>query len=220
MWLMWVVAVAGLMTSRSASSSLLRPAATRLSTSRSLSAGLGDEHGDQPASDARREQRVAARDDPDGVAQVVGLDVLEQEAARAGVERLEHILVEVEGGQHDHAHISELAVGGDPACGLEAVNDRHADVHENDVWAVRAHPLDGLGAGRGLAAHLDVVGALEQHPEARADERLVVGEQDSDAHAEALGVGSRACTRMPPPGAAPAWSVPPTAAARSRIAMR
>ena len=67
-----------------------------------------------------------------------------------------------------------------------------------------------------LADHLDVVAGVEDHPEALANERLVVGDRDPDAH-DAGPVGSRAWTRYPPPGSGPASSVPPTSDARSRI---
>jgi hypothetical protein len=69
---------------------------------RPVAAGLGDELADQPARDARGEQRLALRDDPYCRAELVRLDVLEQEAARARVERLEHVLVELERREHDH----------------------------------------------------------------------------------------------------------------------
>lgn len=47
----------------------------------------------QPAGDGRREQRGTVADEPDGVGEVVGGDVLEQEAARPGAERGVDVLV-------------------------------------------------------------------------------------------------------------------------------
>src|SRR6185295_2710957 len=81
----------------------------------------------------------------------------------------------------------------------------------------------------GLAHHLEVVGGVDEHVEPGADQRLVVREQDPD-HGRAPSCsacsacaatvpprGSRAATRKPPAGPGPASTVPPTAAARSRI---
>ena len=48
---------------------------------------------------------------------------------------------------------------------------------------------------------------VEDHPEAGADERLVVDEQDAD-HARAS-TGSSARSTKPPPSRGPASSVPP-----------
>ena len=58
---------------------------------------------DQPARDGRGEQRLAAGDGADPVDELGGRRVLEQEAARAGLERVEDVLVEVVGGEHEHA---------------------------------------------------------------------------------------------------------------------
>ena len=51
----------------------------------------------------RGEQRVAARDDPHGLAELVRRGVLEQEPAGAGAQRREDVLVEVEGRHDEHA---------------------------------------------------------------------------------------------------------------------
>jgi hypothetical protein len=126
-----------------------------------LAPGLRGELGDQSPGHARRQQSVAARHDAHGTAEVVRLHVLEQEAARAGVQRLEHVLVQVEGRQDDHAHLRQLAIRGDPARSLEAVHAGHADVHQDDVRPAGAYVLEGGGAVGHFADHLDVVGALE-----------------------------------------------------------
>ena len=62
---------------------------------------------------------------------------------------------------------------------------------------------------------LDVVAGVEQRRETRADQALVVGEQDAD-HGAGL-TGRRALTRNPPPGRNPADRLPPSAVARSRM---
>ena len=54
------------------------------------------ELGDQAPRDRGREERVARGDDPDGVEERLGADVLEQEAAGARLQRVVDVLVEVE----------------------------------------------------------------------------------------------------------------------------
>jgi hypothetical protein len=97
--------------------------------------------------------------------QLVGLDVLEREAAGPCPERLEDVLVEIEGREDGHAHARERGIGRDLAGRLEAVHARHADVHQHDVGRVGPDPRDGLGAVSDFADDLDVVGVLEQRTE-------------------------------------------------------
>ena len=66
-----------------------------------------------------------------------------------------------------------------------------------------------------LAHDLEVVLGLDEHPQARADEVLVVGDEHADAHAGTAARGSRAWT--PKPGTAPVLRSPPHAARRSAI---
>ena len=63
----------------------------------------------------------------------------------------------------------------------------HADVHQHDVGmrlAGREHRLEPVG---GLAHDLDVGLGVEDQPEAGADERLVVGDEDADHAASSIG---------------------------------
>ena len=83
----------------------------------------------------------------------------------------------------------------------------------------------GLAVGR-LADDLDVRLVREDHPEAGADELLVVDEEDADRHRQAPAdgaVGRRSAggreTRNPP-GTGPASKRPPNTATRSRIPIR
>jgi hypothetical protein len=104
----------------------------------------------------------------------------------------EHVLVEVVRGEDDHA--ASAARRGDAARGLDPVHLGHAHVHQDHIGHELFDELDRLGAVRGLARDLDVVASVEDHAEAAADERLVVGEDDGDAHGVASS-GSRAWTR-------------------------
>jgi hypothetical protein len=138
------------------------------------------ERRDQAAGDARGEQGVAAGGDPHRADQILRLGVLEQEAARAGPQRLVDVIVGLERGQDDDLHPGQGAVRGDPAGGLEAIDPGHPDVHQDHVGALGARQLHRLLAVDRLADHLDVSVRLEQHPEAGPDQRLVVGEEHPD----------------------------------------
>ena len=54
---------------------------------------------------------------------------------------------------------------------------------------------DRLGAVAGLADHLEVRLGVDDHPEAAAHERLVVGDQHADRHGPRSASGKRARTR-------------------------
>jgi hypothetical protein len=68
----------------------------------------------------------------------------------------------------------------DLASGRQAVDARHADVHEHDVRHELGSQANGLLAVAGLADHLDVFLGIEQGPESRPHQGLVVGEKDPD----------------------------------------
>src|SRR4051794_40020982 len=136
-----------------------------------------------------------------GVPGVVAADVLEQKAARASVQGVVHVVVLVERRQHQHPAVG---LGTDGAGGLDAVEVRHADVEEGDVGMVFAYGRQRLEPVRCLGDHLDVGLRLEDHREATADEFLVVGDDDADAHAPTF---SEALTRWPPPSSGPASAV-------------
>jgi hypothetical protein len=137
-----------------------------------------------------------------------GGDVLEQEAAGAGAERLVDVVVEVEGGEHENAGRRFAWLGKQAAGGFDAVESRHADVHQRDVEPVSRGELEHLGAVVRLGHDLDVGLGVEDAPEAAPHERLVVGDQHADAHGPSSLSGRRAVTRKPPPGSGPASSSP------------
>jgi phosphatidylinositol alpha 1,6-mannosyltransferase len=130
---------------------------------------------DQAAGDGRGEQGVAVPDDADRRDQIFGGDVLEQKAAGAQAERRVDVVVQVEGGQHDDP--GRIDVGQDASGGLDAVESRHADVHQHHVGPGAPDRLDGLGPVLGLGDHVDAV-RREDHPETGAYERLIVGDHD------------------------------------------
>ena len=76
---------------------------------------------------------------------------------------------------------------------LDAVHDRHPDVHEHHVGLCALGEGDRLGAVRRLADDIDVRLGLEDHAEAGPHQRLVVDDHDPDAaHPMPRSVGSTA----------------------------
>src|SRR4051794_4233308 len=175
--------------------------------------GAAGELLDQPPSDTRRQQRVTGDDSTYGSQQFDGLGVLHEEAVRTGPYGFEHVLVEVERREDDDLHGRQPLVLGDPPRGHQAVNDRHANVHQDHIGiglSSKAHRFFPVGC---LANHGDVVLRVEQCTKAGADESLIVGDDDRDHGC----LGRWAATRNPPPGRGPAVTDPPKAIARSRI---
>ena len=95
-----------------------------------------------------------------------------------------------------------MTTGADPLLadllgGADAVEDRHLDVHDDDVGPELLGQRDGLLAVAGLAD--DVVAVLAEHlGEVEADERLVLGHEDAGRRGAAgvvarrrAGAGSR-----------------------------
>ncbi len=146
----------------------------------------------------------------DARGELLGRDVLQQEAARARPQRLVDVLVEVEGREHQDAHGLLAGRGQQPPRGLDPVQLGHPDVHQHDVGPQLARLVDGLEPVAGLADDLEIVLGVEDHAEAGAHERLVVGDQQADAHearlSSAPASGSVART---PPSAGPVSSSPP-----------
>jgi hypothetical protein len=140
----------------------------------------GDELADQTAGDRGRQQRLAAHDHPERLEQPGRLGVLQQEPARPRPQRAEDVLVEAEVGEDHHPHFVQALVREDLPGGLETVEHRHLNVHQRDIRAVLSRQRHRLPPVGGLGDHLDVVFRFEQRPDAAADQRLVVGEQDSD----------------------------------------
>ena len=129
----------------------------------------------------------------------VGRRVLEQEAARAGLQRVVDVLVEVVGREHEHAR---RVLRGDLARGGDAVELGHADVHQHDVglegarrcgsprgrWTPRRRPRGRRGS------------------RARAGSPARTSDWSSTIRTRMLmraPIGSRAWTRKPPLGRPP-----------------
>jgi hypothetical protein len=148
-----------------------------------------DELADEPAGDAGRQQRLARRHDLDRPDQLDRLDVLEEEAAGAGSQGIDDVLVELEGREDQHPDVVECGVSSDLAGRLDAVDLRHLDVHEHHLRPLRPGQLNRVATVGGHTDHLDTGLGVEQHAEAGAHQSAVVREGDAN-HS-----GSRARTR-------------------------
>jgi hypothetical protein len=144
--------------------------------------GAAHEFGHQPARHAGGEQRVSRRDDLDRRDQVGRLGALEQEATGPGAQRRVHVLVQVEGGQDQHPGAVRPVRPGDLPGGLDAVHDRHPDVHQDDIGPGPAGLGDGLGAGAGLADDGETLGGADDAAEPGPDQGLIVGDDDPQRH--------------------------------------
>ncbi len=116
-----------------AGDALLSPSVTRRVIGQF--AARAGELADDPAGDARRQQGVPGRDRPDRAQQLDRFGVLDQEARGARPQRLEDVLVQLEGGQDDHPGTGQRGLRGDAPGGLQAVHPGHPDVHQHHVRA-------------------------------------------------------------------------------------
>ena len=143
--------------------------------------GLAGELLDQSPGDRWRQQRITLSDDPDRGDELLGRRVLQEVAAGAGAQGGVHVLVEIERGEHEHLGVAVVARRDQPS-GLDAVQDRHPDVHEHDVGTGPLAELDAEPTVLGITDDFDVGLRVEDHAEAVAHQRLVVDDRDSDGH--------------------------------------
>ena len=169
---------------------------------------------DQTSGDAWGYHCVAGCDDAYCIDQLFGWCVFQQEAAGPGSQRRVHVLIEIEGGEHEDAR--RVGGCGDASGCFNAAELGHADVHQHDIGMGTGDDLHRLDAISGFTDDSDVVFGFEDHPEPGADEVLVVDHHDTDHGV----TGSVARTNQPPPCRGPASSRPPQRAARSRMPVR
>ncbi len=103
---------------------------------------------------------------------------LEEETGRASAQRFVDVFVEAVGGEHEYPRAGGCF--GEPAGRLDAVEDRHADVHHHDVRLERLREGDRFGAVGGLPDDLQVRLGFENGAQPSTHHGLVVGEQDTD----------------------------------------
>src|SRR5581483_8021152 len=166
----------------------------------------------------RVEERLPAHRLPDGLDDVLVGVRLEDVAGRAGPERLEQELLAVVHREHQQL---ELRLALAQLLGrLDAGRLRHRDVEDRDVDVLAHRLLHRLGAVLGFGDDLEVGLRVEHAPQARADDRVVVGDEDArherDRHqSPPAGTSRRTSTPPFPPGLIA--SAPPTSSARSRM---
>ena len=121
---------------------------------------------------------MAGGHDLDGGDQFLAGGAFEHVALGSGLQRLVNIGVPVKGGQHQHARAGVLAADFDG--GLNAVLDRHTQVHQHQIrlaFAVEVHGLVAVGR----FAHNHHVGfRVDQADQPHADDKMVVRHQDAD----------------------------------------
>jgi len=129
---------------------------------------------DDPAGDRRGQQGVAGGDGVHGGDQLVRAGSLEQEPGGAGAQAGEDVVVIFEGGQDQHLGSGHR--GGQPLGGGDAVQARHAHVHQHDIRAEAAGGVDRLEAVGGLADDGDAGVAGQQLSQAGPHEPVIVGD--------------------------------------------
>src|SRR5918992_306782 len=138
--------------------------------------------------------------------------LLEEIAARSGVERLLDVL---EGGEHrqnEHARLGRARM--ELAHRLHAVQLGHGDVHDDDIGPQLACQTQRLAAVGGGAGDLDALIAAQERGKPVADHGVVVRDQHPNLHRF---LPTAAITRVPRPWADSISSRPPTSSMRSRI---
>jgi hypothetical protein len=129
------------------------------------------------------QQRLSGSDDTDRREQLLRRRVLEQKPARPGPQRREHVLVHIERRQHQHPDPRRLWIGGDTPGGLDAVEHRHPDIHQDHIRVLPLGDSDRLLSSGRLTGERHVAGQAELDPEAIAHQRLVIGDRHPDGHA-------------------------------------
>ena len=204
-------------TSRSRAVSAARAASSSPAAGCRLRKPVG-EAVEQPPGDARGDDGVARRDGADAGEQVARRHVLEQEAARAGAQAGEGVLVEVERGQDQHARRGRRPrrSGGWPRC--RPCPGMRTSISTTSGSSSAARRTASRAVAR-LADDREVVLRLEHHAEAGAQQRLVVDEEHAGASRPAPAARRRAaCARASRPwSSGPASTVPAYTAARSRM---
>ena len=167
---------------------------------------------------ARIEHRLAGRDFPHGRREVEIERVLQDVAARARVERLAHQRVLRMHAEHEDGDLRVVAE--DLPRGDETARARHGAIHHDNGRLELLGQRDRLVAIAGLADDVDRLVVFEHAPEAASHEAVIVGEEDGDLRvSHGRLTGHCHANESAAFGAARRnSSVPPTSAARSRMA--
>ena len=108
--------------------------------------------------------------------------LLQHVAARAGGERLADVRRIVLHREHQHPPLRCLDHVG---AGFETRAPRHDDVEEHDIGLLEPRRADTRVAVARLTDDLDVLLAVEQEPQARSDNCVIVDDEDANRHGSA-----------------------------------
>ncbi len=147
----------------------------------------GEDVLDQGALGVGGEEGLAALDRADRLEQLgVGL-ALEHVSGRSGLEGLEQVALVVVHGEDEDGDVGRLLA--DLVGRLQPGEARHLDVEDREVGALADRDVARLDPVRRLGDDLHVLLALEEHPQAGADDPVVVGDQDPHRRALELVTG-------------------------------
>lgn len=130
------------------------------------------EFGNDFGGDGGLEEGFATGGGADGFDEFLGGDIFEEVADGSGAKAVEDGIVVVEGGEDD-----DLAGGVglfDAAGGGNAVEDGHAEIHEDDVGVVVGNGRYCLFPISRLCYHLQIIPNREECPQPFAEEGLIV----------------------------------------------
>ena len=103
--------------------------------------------------------------------------ILQYVPTGASAQRPEHVTPGLKCRQHQHLDIRVFV--GDPAGGLDAIQAGHLQVHQYDIGPDQGGLFDRIHAIDGLANDLDQEILCEESCQARPEERMIVGDQQT-----------------------------------------
>ena len=128
----------------------------------------------------RAKIRAAARHHVQRFQQIAIGDFFQNEAASAGAHRAhDRILIVIHGKDHDFAF---GMIAQDFGSGLDAVQSRQTNIHEDQLRPVQLHELQCVGAGFGFPDHAKFGIALQNGFDAIPHDLVVIHQQDVDRH--------------------------------------
>ncbi len=127
----------------------------------------------------RCDDPAAAMDVTNGVEQIFADAVLQQIAARPGLECAQGLGVAGVGGQHDDQGVGVEHT--DAFDSLDAIDARHLNVHQGQVGAMAGEGLDGRQAVGDLVDDDHVRLSLDETDDPLSHDGMVICDEDADA---------------------------------------
>src|SRR5439155_17008371 len=132
----------------------------------------GGEPGEYPRGDGGAEDQLPVGDGLQRAADLATVGAFEEVAAGAGAHGREDGVVVVHHGEDEDSGLWPL--GQNLAGRVDAVEDRHVQVHDHDVWLEGVGEVDDLLPVSGLADDLDVGHRADRGGQSLTVERVVV----------------------------------------------